>query len=94
MPRIDAYHPEIAVEKNDGTVLVIRPDMDNYYTDQEVLETLAESAGVGTIGEIVESLQNRTMAYGLKDNPAGVLACRVEQGDESYQLRHKWDDPV
>lgn len=94
MSKIIAYHPEIAVEKKDGTVFVIRPDMDNYYTDQEVLEALAMSAGVGTVGEIVESLQNRTIAYGLKDNPAGVLACRVEKGDESYQLRHKWDDPV
>ena len=90
MPKIAAYHPEIAVQKKDGSLAVIKPDMDDYYSDREVLELLQEATGAGTVGEAVEALEKK----GVGNMPAGMLACRIEKGDESYQLRHQWDDPI
>lgn len=90
MPKIAAYHPEIAVQKKDGSLVIVRPDMDDYYTDREVLEFLQEETGAGTVGEAVEIVEERGIG-----NPSGpMLSCRIEEGDESYQLRHQWDDPI
>ena len=90
MPKIKAYHPEIAVQKKDGNVVVIKPDLDDYYTDREVLEMLQEATGAGTVGEAVESIKKK----GMGNTPEPLISCRIEDGDESYQLRHGWDDPI
>ena len=89
MPKITAYHPELAVQKPDGSILVVKPDMDDWYSDREILEMMGEAAGVGTVGELVEALQKKK-----GNTPSCVLSCRIEKGDERYQLRHMWDDPI
>ena len=90
MPKITAYHPEIAVQMKDGSLIVIRPDLDDYYSDQEVLEMLQEATGAGTLGEAVAIMKERRVG----DPSTSLVSCRVEAGDESYQLRHQWSDPL
>ena len=90
MPKITAYHPEIAVQMKDGSLIVIRPDLDDYYSDQEVLEMLQEATGAGTLGEAVAIMKERRVG----DPSTSLVSCRVEAGDESYQLRYQWSDPL
>lgn len=91
MPRIAAYHPEIAVQKKDGSVVLIKPDMDDWYEDREVLEHLARVTGASTVGQVVERVQRKR---GMGNTQGPVLSVRIERGDERHQLRHLWDDPI
>ena len=91
MPRIAAYHPEIVVQKKDGSVAVIKPDMDDWYDDREVLEYLAKATGARTVGQVVERVQRKR---GMGNIGGPVLAVRIERGDERHQLRYDWDDPI
>lgn len=89
MPKITAYHPEIAVQKKDGSLVVIRLDMDDYYSDGEILEMLAAMTETRTIGEAVEVVEKR----GMGDMSSVILSCRVEKAYGSYQFR-QWNDPI
>ena len=90
MPRIAAYHSELCVQKKDGSLVVVKADLDDYYTDVEVLEMLGMVAGAGSVGELVEAVEKK----GLGNYPPCLLAVRISEGDEAYQLRHQWDDPI
>lgn len=91
MPKIAAYHPEIAVQKKDGSVVVVKPDLDDWYDDREVLRMLGRSVNAATVGQMVERVQKKR---GMGNTGGPVLAVRIEKGDERHQLRHSWDDPI
>jgi hypothetical protein len=55
MPKVVAYHPEILVERG-GELFLIRADLDDWYSDEEVIGKLAAETGGRTLGEIVEGI--------------------------------------
>lgn len=102
MVKIAVYHAELAVQKKDGSVVVLKADLEDYATDREVLEALNVPFGVSTVGELVEWLEDEGLtgvtdggtASVEKEKGIPVLSVRIEGGDERCQLRYLWDDPI
>lgn len=93
MPKITAYHPEIAVQKESGEVVLIKPDLDDWYDEGEILSKLARATGASTVGEIVEAVEKR----GVGNTQPGLVACRIERvHGECAQaaVARNWADPI
>lgn len=93
MPKITAYHAEIAVQKEDGEVVLLKPDLDDWYPEGEVLRKLGAATGAGTVGEIVEAVE----AKGVGNTDCGLVRCRIEKvKGECAQaaVARSWDDPI
>lgn len=88
MKRIAAYHPIIKIENGDNTAAV-ELDMDDYYSEQEVTEALAETTGAKTAGEAVKAIEDGKIS---KQKSCRVLGARVVCSDESETVRLGWDD--
>jgi hypothetical protein len=90
VPRIAAYHPEIAVRRATGEIVVIKPDLDNWYDEREVLTILGRAVGVRTMGQLVEAL----MSGKRVGNTAGPLfSVRIEKGDGRHP-RYHWSSQI
>ena len=72
MPRVVAYHPEILVERG-LELLMIQLDLDDFYTDEEVMEKLVAETGGGTIGEVVGAIERGE----LKKRDNSILSARI-----------------
>ena len=102
MVKIAAYHAELAVQKKDGSVVVLKADLEDYATDREILEALNMPFGVSTVGELVRAVQDEGLTGVVhggitsvkKEKGIPVLSVRIEGGDERCQLRYLWDDPI
>lgn len=74
MYSILAYHPEVEVRRESGEVVTIELDMDDWYTNQEILERLLRASGGRTLGDVVESIEDGRFNLGLS---AGIACVRV-----------------
>ena len=82
MPRIVAYHPEILVETADAEVVAIKIDLDDWYSDADIMRSLAEETGARTAGGLVEALRRSGSAR--IDKVVKVGSARV----------YGWDDAI
>lgn len=87
MQKIAAYHAKFAIQ-NGNKIVVLKPDMDDYYEDFEILTMLGKATGSNTMGELVDAISKGA------DMPPNVLTCVVEDGDEREQLRYDWNDLI
>ena len=72
MPRIVAYHPEILVER--GLELYkIELDLDDFYSNEEVMAKLVAETGGRTVGEIVGAIERGE----LKKRDNSILSARI-----------------
>jgi len=85
MAHIVAYHPEIVVQKDDE-LFAIKLDLDDWYSDEEILRSLAVETGAKTMGELVEILS----APKKKNSSARIE--KVEQGRTT--ARYDWTDQI
>jgi hypothetical protein len=94
MGKVTAYHPEIPVRKRDGSVVVIKPDLDDWYEEDEVLgKLLAANPGCGTMGELVEAIESGNGESSQVSN--GVLSCCIEGvTGTAQQDARSWDERV
>lgn len=91
-PSVVAYHPEIPVRKKDGSVVLIKPDMDDYYGDDEVVGKLAAAnPGCRTMGDLVRAVVSKKGESSQVAN--GVMSCCIEEAARDCDARG-WDDPV
>lgn len=93
MPKIAAYHPEITVQRDSGEVVVIRPDLDNWYDEKEVLEILGRATGARTVGQVVEALE-KPEKRGMGNTGGPLLSVRIEKGNGRHSPQHRWDAPI
>ena len=75
MRQIIAYHPTIEVRKESGEVVTIEIGMDDWYTNQEVLDGLLRVTGSLTVGGAVVAIEEGKFNLGL---PTGIVRMRVE----------------
>jgi hypothetical protein len=59
MPRILGYHPEIAIRNSSGTVSIIKMDLPDFKTHEDILRTLAQTYAVQKASELVEVLKSK-----------------------------------
>ena len=72
--KIVAYHPTVAVRRESGEVVTIEVDMDDWYTDQEVIDKLLVASGGKTLNDVVDLV----ICGGFdSDLSIGVLGVRV-----------------
>lgn len=93
MPRIVAYHPEILVEKADKEVVAIRADLDDWYSDEEVLAQLARETGARTVGEAVTAVEEDLVKKSRSSN--GLDSARIiKVQDKKGRPVRKWDENI
>jgi hypothetical protein len=56
LPQVLAYHPLVGVRGLDDKVRVIRADLPDFVSHDELLGVLGRVLGVGTAGEVVEGI--------------------------------------
>lgn len=88
MKRIAVYHPTIKIENGNNTATV-ELDMDDYYSEREVTEALAETTGARTAGEAVKAIEDGKIN---KQKSCRVLGARVVCSEESGTVQLGWDD--
>lgn len=76
LPQVRAYHPRIGVKGKDGQVSVIRADLSDFASDDEVLEMMGQALQVETAGEVVEAIAGGERKHCL--GSVGCLNCSVE----------------
>ena len=74
MPRVIAYHPEILVVRGEE-VFSLHVDLDDWYSEGDVLAKVAALTGVKTIGEAVVAVGERKFP-GVDEN---ILAARISK---------------
>lgn len=74
MRQVIAYHPEILVVRGEE-VFSLHVDLDDWYSEGEVLEKLAGLTGVSTIGEAVVAVGERRFP-GVDKN---ILSARISK---------------
>ena len=84
MGKIAAYHSEIAVRGSDGGVRVIKSNLDDYYTDREVLACLAAATGGNTVGEVVRAIESDVVI----NMPQSLLSLCIEKGNGILCTKH------
>lgn len=80
-PQVRAYHPRIGVKGKSGEVSVIRADLLDFASDDEVLETMGQALQVETAGEVVEAIVGGDRKHCL--GSAGCLNCSVEHAAQA-----------
>lgn len=94
MPRIVAYHPEILVEKENKEFVAIKADLDDWYSDEEVLSQLARETGARTVGEAVVAIEEDLVKRSNSNNGLGsARIIRVKDRKPGRPAR-KWDDKI
>lgn len=92
MKRIASYHPTIEI-KNGTKAATVELDMDDYYTEEEVVQALKESTGARTAGEAVRVIKSGRPVTQSCDK---VLAARIldsVQG-ELQTMKLDWDQDL
>ncbi len=94
MPRIVAYHPEILVEKENKEFVAIRADLDDWYSDEEVLSQLARETGARTVGEAVVAVEEDLVRRSASNN--GLDSARIIKVKDRKpgQKARKWGDKI
>jgi len=80
-PQVCSYHPRIGVKGKDGHVSVIRADLPDWASDEEVLEAMGQALNVETAGEVVEAIAGGKRKHCL--GKAGCMNCSVEHAAQS-----------
>jgi len=94
MPRIVAYHPEILVEKENKELVAIKADLDDWYSDEEVLAQLARETGARTVGEAVVAVEEDLAKRSPSNN--GLDSARIIKVKDKKpgQKARKWGDKI
>ena len=94
MPRIVAYHPEIVVEKPNKELVAIKADLDDWYSDDEVLEQLARETGARTVGEAVMAVEEDLAKKSKSNN--GLDSARIIKVKDKKpgQAARRWEDKI
>lgn len=86
MKKILKYYPSILVKTSDGVVM-LKPVMDDWYGDHDVLRRLGSACGARTVGEIIEAVNKGSLMAGNGILSGGTveLVCGgepvVDEGD-------------
>jgi hypothetical protein len=96
-PQIVAYHPEFLVQRG-GDLFTIHVDLDDWYTDEEVLGKLAGLTGASTFGDAIQAIGKEKLASG--DN--SILSARISKTGTKHKVVKEamgrsvrgWDDPI
>jgi len=91
LARVLAYHPTVAVRKESGEVVTIEIDMDDWYENQIVWESLLRGSGGRTIGDAVVAIERGRFNLGLS---GGIVRVRVRNkvSDQLPTMSAGWLD--
>lgn len=73
MVKLMRYHSEIKVRRPSGELARIEVDLDDWYSDEEVVLKVAEVCGGRTAGDLVLAVERGELAF----NNNGVVSCRI-----------------
>lgn len=91
MKRIAAYHPTIEI-KNGSKAATVELDMDDFYTEGEVVQALMEATGARTAGEAVKVIRSGRVNAQKCGKVLGVRVLDKEQGElQTVTLGLDWD---
>ena len=67
MPRVVAYHPQVAVCGNDGVVYKLTADLPDWVSDEEFLKLAGGLYSCRTVGDLVDKVSTfKPLLPGLK----------------------------
>jgi len=75
MPRIIAYHPEFLVDDGDGGVVRLVLALDDWYSDEEVLEKLASWTGSSSLSGAVAAIRDDN----TRGDRGNIISARIER---------------
>ena len=94
LPEVVGYRASVVMRKPDGNVIQVLVMMDDWYSDEEVLEKLIVAYPAGTMGEVVESIKRKRGELPEAGNGV-VSACIkhfIDRGDGARVWG--WDESV
>lgn len=91
MPKIAAYHPVIKIT-NGSQSEFIELDLDDYYPEKDVRQTLQENTGARTGGGAVEVLKKASNHPRCKNGIC--LGIRILNNNAEPTIDIKWDEGI
>jgi hypothetical protein len=91
MAQIIAYHPELLVQCEDGSVAQISAELDDWYEDREVFSFLLGAyPGCKSMGDLVSAMKVR--GGELFPGRDGLVSCRISEGVTNVGSPLGWED--